>query len=250
MSPKRGTRLIGYGRVSTREQGDSGLGLDAQRAVIDMYCERLGIELATWLTDVASGKTTDGRLGLDTALASCTAGVADGVIVAKLDRLARSVYDFANILKRAQAEGWTLVIVDIGLDLSTPAGKMVAQIMAAVAEWERDIISARTKDALTEVRRRGKALGRPSGVDDATIARIIRERAAGKGLWRIARDLTLDGVPTPQRRELVRMNAAGEMVIKPRAWQHATVRYILERYGDYQPEQPPTPGDDTEDAAG
>lgn len=214
---KNGAKVVGYGRVSTREQGDSGLGLEAQRNVVELYCERAGLELAAWLTDVASGKSTAGRAGLDKALATCTAGVADGLVVAKLDRLARSVFDFASLLKRAQAERWTLVIVDIGLDLSTPHGRMVASIMATLAEWEREMISVRTKDALVEARRRGSRFGRPSGIDDATIARIKRERANGAGLWSIARDLTRDGVPTAQ---------GGDR------WTHSTVRYVLNRYAD------------------
>jgi DNA invertase Pin-like site-specific DNA recombinase len=212
---KRPQKVIGYGRVSTREQGDSGLGLDAQRSVIELYCERTGLELVTFATDVASGKTTSGRVGLDRALATCTAGVADGLIVAKLDRLARSVFDFAHLLRRANTERWTLIIVDIGLDLSTPAGKMVAQIMASVAEWEREIISARTKDALVEVRRRGTALGRPSGLPDSTIARIHREHADGKSLYEIAKSLRADGIPSGQ---------GGK-------WHTSSVQYVLSRYG-------------------
>lgn len=207
--------VIGYTRVSTREQGDSGLGLDAQKEIITAYCQRVGLDLTTITSDVASAKSTANRTGLTKALAACTAGVADGLIVAKLDRLARSVLDFAGILKRAQDEGWTLIVVDIGLDLSTPPGRMVAQIMASVAEWEREVISLRTRDALLEARRRGKALGRPSGLADSTIARICRERDEGSSLLEITRGLRKDGVPAGQ---------GGR-------WRTGTVWYVLNRYG-------------------
>lgn len=194
---KTGTRVIGYVRVSTREQGDSGLGLAAQQAVIVAECERRGWVLEHIYSDVASGKDTD-RAGLRAAFAALESGLVAGLVVAKIDRLSRSMLDFAGILRRCADRHWALVILDLGVDTATPSGKLVANVVASIAEWEREQIATRTREALAEVRARGGRLGRPSGLPADVVARIRREHAAGSSLRAIARDLAADGVPTGQ----------------------------------------------------
>lgn len=191
-------RAIGYRRVSTDEQGSTGLGLDAQSQTIEGEVARRGWTLTETYTDVASGKSLRRRTDMAKALAVLAAGDADVLVVAKLDRLSRSVSDFAAILARCQTEGWALDICDLGVDTTTPSGKMVAQIMMVLAEWEREMIGDRTRSALQVARSRGTRLGRPGGVDDDTLRLIRVLRDSGKSWQAIADALEREAVPTGQ----------------------------------------------------
>ena len=122
-------------------------------------------------------------------------GEAQVLVVSKLDRLSRSLLDFAGLMGRAQSEGWNLVALDLGIDLSTPGGEFLASVMASAAQWERRIIGQRTKEAL--------AVKRASGCPTRTTAehlrvrkRIVRERSAGATYKSIADGLNSDAVPT------------------------------------------------------
>lgn len=194
---RTGTKVIGYVRVSTREQGDSGLGLAAQRAAITAECTRRGWVLERIYEDVASGKDTD-RPGLASALAALQSGLVGALVVAKLDRLSRSTRDFADLLETAEAQRWALVVLDLGVDTATPSGQLVVNVIAALAQWERQIIGARTKEGLAEAKARGTRVGRPSTIPPDVRARIARQHAAGTSLAAIARELSADGVPTGQ----------------------------------------------------
>jgi DNA invertase Pin-like site-specific DNA recombinase len=156
-------RAIGYCRVSTEEQGRSGLGLEAQRRTVEAEVKRReNWTLERIYSDVASGKSLRRRHEFAEALRELAAGHADVLVVAKLDRLSRSVSDFAAILAQSQTESWELDICDLGVDTTTPSGKMVAQIMMVLAEWEREMISDRTKAALKIAKARGTHVGRKS----------------------------------------------------------------------------------------
>lgn len=191
-------RAIGYCRVSTDQQGDSGAGLEAQEATIRAEADRQGWQLGEIFVDVASGKSTKRRPRLKAALLELEAGHGDVLVVAKLDRLSRSLLDFASLMAQAQQQRWSIVALDIGVDTSTVNGELVANIIMALAQWERRIIGQRTKDALGAVRQRGAQLGRPSGVPDDVRALIGLLRRQGRGWHSIARILNEDGVPTAQ----------------------------------------------------
>lgn len=205
-------KAIGYCRVSTDEQGDSGLGLAAQKQTIQQEVVRRDWEFQTMYGDVASGKSMKGRKDFGFALDVLRDGQADVLVVAKLDRLSRSVSDFAAILAQSQREGWALDICDLGVDTTTPSGKMVAQIMMVLAEWEREMIGDRTKRALEQARASGTRLGRPSNIEPATLQLIRVLRDAGKSYAAIADALAAEGVPTAQ---------GGR-------WHGATVRKLLQ----------------------
>jgi len=187
--------VVGYTRVSTAEQGDSGLGLAAQEAAIEAECVRRGWTLAALYSDTLSGKTL-ARPGLAAALEAVETGAAGGIIVAKLDRLSRSLVDFAGLMARAQAGGWNVVALDLGIDLATPAGEFMANVLASAAQWERRIIGQRTRDALAIKKAQGVRLGRPATLDETIVERIVNEHAAGAGWTTIARTLNADEVPT------------------------------------------------------
>src|SRR4051794_31051770 len=110
-------RMVGYTRVSTEEQSASGLGLKAQRRAIVSEAERRGWDLVGILEDrAASGKTLKGRPSLAEALAQINRGEADGLVVAKLDRLSRSLPDFAALMETSRKAGWSIVALDLGID--------------------------------------------------------------------------------------------------------------------------------------
>ena len=121
---------------------------------------------------------------------------ADVLVVGKLDRLSRSVIDFANLVERSQRRGWTLAVLDTGVDMTTPNGRLVAGILSQVAQWERELIGERTRIALAEARANGIHTGRRASVPEEVVRRIKRRRRAGWSLRRIADRLEEEGVPT------------------------------------------------------
>ncbi len=191
-------RVVGYLRVSTAEQGESGAGLAAQRAEIERAAEYHRWELVEVFEDVASGKSTNGRHGLRDALAVVESGEAEALVVAKLDRVSRSVADFAGLMERARRarSPWAIVVLDLNIDTTTTNGAMVANILAVLAEWERRMIGDRTRDGLAAKRREGVRLGRPRELPPAVRRRIARERAKGLSYARIAERLNPAAVPT------------------------------------------------------
>lgn len=190
-------RVVGYARVSTDEQAESGAGLAAQEATIRREAERRGWEVIALVRDAgASGSRLRGRLGLSEALRLAESGEADGVVVAKLDRLSRSLIDAAALIERSRRRGWTLVALDLGVDTSTPAGELVANVMAAVAQWERRAIGQRTKEALAVRREQGVRLGRPRAVPPDVRARIAQLRRRGLSYQAIADRLGVAGIAT------------------------------------------------------
>lgn len=209
-------RVIGYMRVSTEEQGDSRAGLEAQEAAIRAEVERRGWELVDMRYDIASGKSMRKRDRLGETLRDLSAGTAEILVVAKLDRLSRSVLDFASIMELAANEKWSLAVLDLGVDTTTPNGELVANIMISMAQWERRIIGDRTKAALKAVRARGTQVGRKANVSAETLATIRTMRTAGLSWQRIANALTASNIPTSQ---------GGQ-------WHAATVRRLV------QPAQP------------
>jgi len=213
--PPRSQHVVGYTRVSTDEQASSGLGLKAQRTLIEAECERRGWELVQVFEDAgASGKALSGRPALAEALEAVRGGSAGALVVAKLDRLSRSLLDFASLMEDARREGWALVILDLGVDTTTPSGEMIANVMATFAQFERRLIGQRTKDALAVKKREGVKLGRPVAVDNAVAKRIVRERRRGRSLREIAEGLNEDKVGTAH---------GGDR------WYASTVKAVLER---------------------
>lgn len=191
-------RAIGYMRVSTEEQGDSKAGLEAQESLIRAEAKHRGMELVDLRHDVASGKSLRKRDMLGATLRDMAEGKADVLIAAKLDRLSRSVLDFAGIMETANKEGWALSILDLSVDTTTTNGKMIMHVMIALAQWERELIGDRTRAALNAVRARGTKLGRRSGVDDETRRLIRALRLSGLSWQKVANALEGQGIPTGQ----------------------------------------------------
>ena len=192
-------RVIAYVRVSTEEQKRSGAGLAAQRRSIESACRERGWQLVAVEADEGlSAKTTKNRPGLARALDALEAGEVGGLIVAKLDRLSRSVRDFCEILDRSKRQCWALVCLDLGLDTSTLTGRFTAQIIAAVAELERGMIGQRTREGLEAKRAEGVILGRRPSIAPRLEKRIRAMREGGATLVGICDTLNAEGIPTPR----------------------------------------------------
>jgi DNA invertase Pin-like site-specific DNA recombinase len=145
--------------------------------------------------DVLSGRSLN-RPGLQRALAACRKGDVAGVVVVKLDRLSRSLIDFAGLLELSRHEGWNLVALDLGVDLSTPSGEFLAPVMASAVQWERRIVRQWTKEALAVKKAQGVRLGRPASIPAELAGRIIAMRTRGMTLQAICDRLNAEGIPT------------------------------------------------------
>ena len=201
---------VGYIRVSTAQQADEGHSLDAQRSKVEAYCDLYDIDLVRVYADEgASGKTLK-RDGLQSALGALDAGTADAVVVVKLDRLTRSVADLNVLLERYFTEtgGANIVSVSEQINTETAAGRLVLNVLMSVSQWEREVISERTSEALQHMKRQGKRTGSiPYGyrlagdgetlVEDATeqdiIAAVLEYRQSGLSYRKIASRLADDG---------------------------------------------------------
>lgn len=185
-------------RCSTSQQSASGLGLAAQEGAIRAHCERSGWDLVDVVHDDGASAKDLQRPGLRLALERIAAGEATGLVASRLDRLSRSVVDFASLMAWCDDAGCSLVAIDMGIDTSSAAGRLVASVVAAVAAWERESIAQRTRDAASVRRAQGGVMGLP-GVRDTRpeiAARIVEERLAGRSLRAIADGLNADQIPT------------------------------------------------------
>lgn len=205
-------QVLAYVRVSTDEQVRSDAGLAAQRAAILSECERRGWHLVRVIEDEGYSARDLRRPGIRIALDELERGRADALVVAKLDRLSRSMLDFTALMAKAQRQGWALV----ALDASTPAGEAVASVLAVFSQFERRLIGQRIREALAQKKAQGVRLGRPPELPTKVRARIKRRRKAGLSFAAIADELNRDRVPTAH---------GGEQ------WYASTVRAVLTSAG-------------------
>lgn len=197
-------KVIGYVRKSIAENGN-GHSLDAQEAAIRAEADRRGWSLVKVIPDDGySGRDTH-RPGLMEALDLIVAGDAQGVVAAKLDRISRSVVDFGTLLDWFREADATLVALDVGVDTSTPAGRLVANVMASVAEWERETIAARTRDGLKVAASKGR---RPAPAVEGELRDRIRSMREGRATYQqIADTLNRESVPTLRGAPLWRVSS-------------------------------------------
>lgn len=198
MAPSAKTlRALLYSRVSTGKQVKSGLGLDDQTQVMTEAAAFRGWTVVDHITDAGvSGKSVQARRGLLEALKRLDAGEAEVLVVAKLDRLSRSVGDFALLLDRAKRKGWGVVVLDVDVDTTKASGEFVVNVLASAAQFERRLIGDRVAAAHAQRRRRGQRAGQRPELPNALRQRIAREIAAGTSLNALASKLNDEGVAT------------------------------------------------------
>ncbi len=215
-------RFVAYYRVSTARQGASGLGLDAQREAVARYLNGGEWELVGEFTETETGKGADAlakRPQLRAALELCKRRGAT-LIIAKLDRLARNVHFVSGLLET----GCDFVAADM-----PSANKVMIQMHAVMAEWERDQISKRTKDALAAAKARGVKLGtagaanlKPNVEARQQAADVFAARLAGVVAGFRARNLS-------QRDMVAELNALGIKTPNGNAWHRGQLCRLLER---------------------
>ncbi|MBY0275907.1 recombinase family protein [Candidatus Binatia bacterium] len=154
------SRLLAYARVSTDEQATTGVSLSAQRERIESYVRLYGGELIDVVVDAGVSAKTLRRPGLERLLQQLDEGEADGVVVAKLDRLTRSVRDLGDLVEKYFAEG-RFVLLSVGeqIDTRSAGGRLVLNLLASVSQWERETIGERTKVALQHLQAQGAHIG-------------------------------------------------------------------------------------------
>lgn len=230
-------RAVGYVRVSTEVQVSEGVSLEAQKAKLSAFCKLHDIELIRVCCDEGLSANTLKRPGLAAALRLLDRGEAQAIIVVKLDRLTRSVKDLGFLCEQYFTDGkpWSLLSVTDSIDTRSASGKLILNVLTSVAQWEREAISDRTREAMQHLKQRGVALGSaPFGyvystdVDSAGRRQMVESPEAMATLWRIVEMHKADISPSKIARHL-----RSENVPSPRGgeWCRASVRRILLREG-------------------
>lgn len=210
-----GRKFVAYFRVSTERQGQSGLGIEAQRDAVAAFVDREDGHVVAQFVEVESGKRRD-RPELEAALIACRKAKAT-LLIAKLDRLARSVHFISGLMEA----GVEFVAVD-----NPHANRLMLHLLAAFAEHEREMISTRTKAALAAARARGVVLGSNGRI----LAILYREEAQrrAQGLKPIIQALRASGVQTLGGLA-ASLNARGVRGPRGGAWHATSVRRVLDR---------------------
>ncbi len=153
-------RAVGYARVSTRDQADHGHSLDAQREKIKAYATLHDLALSKVIVDDGQSAKSLDRPGMDRLLKMIRKRSVDCVVIAKLDRITRSVRDLGDLVEQFKRCGVEFASVADNIDTATAAGRLVLNVMASVAQWEREAIGERTAEALAHIRAQGGRVGR------------------------------------------------------------------------------------------
>ena len=224
-------RVILYARVSTADQSDHGISLDAQQAKLGAYASLYDLTVVETIVDAGESAKSLNRPGLRRALDLLKAGKADGLAVVKLDRLTRSVADWQVLIDGFFGEkaGKQLFSVADSIDTRTAAGRLVLNVLLSVAQWERETTGERTREALRHKINSGERCGKlrfgydlapdgktlmPNPAEQEAVALMLDLRAAGCTLREIAAALTQHGVRTKE---------GGD------SWAHTAVSRILSR---------------------
>lgn len=191
--PVRPLILVGYTRSAI---GDRDGDLQRQAAAISRASRDRRWQVRQIVAERASGGDLNRRL-LAAALNRVRRSEYDGLVAARLDRLVCSLAQFRHLFDDACQSGWVLVVLDAGIDLSTPAGRVKAEELASAAEFERQLTAMRTTEALAAKRLAAVRIGRPRICPDGVLERVVRLRADGATLKGIADELNQDVIPTP-----------------------------------------------------
>lgn len=216
---------IGYVRVSTEQQADEGVSMEAQKARIAAWCNANEYDLEAVFVDAGiSGKSMANRPQLHKALAATKKGAV--LVVYSLSRMSRSTRDTLEISERLEKSGADLVSLSEKIDTTGAAGKMMFRMLAVLAEFERDVISERTTTAMRHKKAQGDVYspipfgfeavnGRLQAVAEeaSVVAEILAMRESGETLGAIANCLNERGLKGKQ---------GGK-------WFPSTVRYLIQR---------------------
>jgi DNA invertase Pin-like site-specific DNA recombinase len=225
-------QLDGYVRVSRTagREGDSFISPKSQRDAIEAYAASKGWTIAAWHEDLDESGATLERPAFQAGLERCRSRETDGIIAAKLDRLSRSLAGISSLIDEAKRDGWHLVAVDFGLDVKTASGRLVADILGAVAAWELE----QRRQGWNEAQARAVARGvhvasrvptgyrrcedgrlEPDPAAVGTIRELFARRSHGEGWTALARFLDESKVRGPYGNKAWTPSAAAKMIRNP-----------------------------------
>lgn len=213
-------KVVAYVRVSTASQAEEGVSLAMQEDKLRHYALATDLEIVELTQDAGVSAKTLERPGLRRALTLLKEKGAEGLLILKLDRLTRSVRDLGELVETYFGRsGSALLSVADSIDTRSAGGRLVLNVLASVAQWEREIIGERTREALAHLKRQGQRLGAPSlgGTDAGQRAeqRIRELRTQGLSFRAVAAQMETDGYPTQ----------------KGGRWASETVRKVCNRHG-------------------
>jgi DNA invertase Pin-like site-specific DNA recombinase len=194
------TSVAVYARVSTKEQTT-----EAQVAQLTAYCQSRGwTDVSVFRDDGVSG-VRDNRPELDKLRERMLHREFESVVVSKMDRLGRSLGMILRFWDEADASGVRVIVLDQGIDTSTPAGRLQRNMLAALAEFERELILERTRAGIARARALGKKFGAPRRISESAAKEIRERKARGESLRLISQrmNLKLGGVRSVLRRNRV-----------------------------------------------
>jgi site-specific DNA recombinase len=204
----RGLRAIAYVRVSTEQQSNEGVSLEQQQAKVAAMAAVQDAELMEIIVDAGESAKTLNRPGMTRLLALVDARQVDVIYVARLDRLTRSVANLGMLIERFERKRVALVSVAESLDHSSAAGRLVVHILGSIAEWERAVVSERTRSALAFKKANGFRTGEirygcklapdgrrlePDAGEQRVLARLRELRASGLSCRQVADQLNAEG---------------------------------------------------------
>lgn len=151
-------KVVGYIRVSTAKQEESGLSLSAQENKIRQYCDLYDLDLVEVIVDAGESAKSLNRDGIQRAIKLLKDKTVSGLVVTKLDRLTRSIRDL-NVLIEDVFNHSSLFSVTDQVDTRSPTGRLILNVLCSVSQWERETASTRTASAMKELKRQGKYTG-------------------------------------------------------------------------------------------
>ncbi len=242
MGTQRRTKAVGYVRVSSEQQVTEGVSLDAQRYKMRAYCKAMDIDLIDIIADEGYSASNLKRPGLQAALAMLRSGRASTLIVVKLDRLTRCVKDLGTLCEHyfSDAKPYTLLSLSDSINTRSASGKLVLNVLTSVAQWEREAIADRTKEAMAHLKLQGVKVGgvpfgwRYSSEVDANGRRlIVKHPEEQKAIKRICA-LHLKQIAAPQI--IQRLEQEG-LPSRGKRWHSRSVYQVLQRAGHWVREE-------------
>ena len=219
------TKAIGYIRVSTDDQAESGLSLAHQRSKIEAYTLAMDLHLVELIEDAGESAKSMNRPGLQRAIESIRKGEATALVILKLDRLTRSVRDLGTMVELFEKTGAALISVQDSINTQTAAGRLVLNVLGSVAQWEREAIGERTAAAMAVKKTRGELVGAvPFGFDLADDGKTLSPNPSEQESLSILRELRARGLS--YRKIGTELESRGIKTKNGGHWQAMTIRNL------------------------
>ncbi len=223
------TRAVAYLRVSTGKQAEQGLSLEAQQAKVEAYAGLYDLDLVAVEIDAGASAKTLQRPALQHALSLLKAGKAEALLIVKLDRLTRSVKDLGTLVEPYFVSGkYALLSVSEQIDTRSAAGRLVLNVLASVAQWERETIGERTAEAMAYKRTQREYTGGEPPYGRQVSGDVIHLEPQAQEQAIIAEALTLKQAGCSLRGIGERLTARGLLPQSGGRWHAKTVRDLLQ----------------------